>query len=124
TTWEAVPGFGVDSMVFTPDSDFLITGGAGQAAIWDVEQGGASGGVRLDVDPSRPDARVLVGVRDDGRTLVTFTDGTGIRQWDVSSAGLLETACKIVGRNLTKAEWDDLLPDRSYEVTCPQYPTG
>ena len=34
TSWEAVPGFVVDSMVFTPDSDFLVTGGAGRAAIW------------------------------------------------------------------------------------------
>jgi DNA-binding SARP family transcriptional activator/WD40 repeat protein len=122
-TWEAVSGFGIDSMVFTPDSDFLITGGAGQAAIWNVDQG-ASGGVRLDVDPSRTDASVLVGVRDDGRTLVTYTEGTGVREWDVSPDGLLEHACAVVGRNLTRSEWEDVLPDRSYERTCPEYENG
>jgi DNA-binding SARP family transcriptional activator/WD40 repeat protein len=122
-TWEAVSGFGIDSMVFTPDSDFLITGGAGQAAIWNVDKG-ASGGVRLDVDPSRTDASVLVGVRDDGRTLVTYTEGTGVREWDVSPEGLLEQACAVVGRNLTQAEWEDVLPDRSYERTCPEYENG
>ena len=121
-TWAAVPGFGIDSMVFTPDSDFLVTGGAGQAAIWNVEQG-ASGGVKLDVDPSRPDTDVLVGVRDD-RTLVTFTDGTGMREWDVAPDGLLEHACTVVGRNLTQQEWSDVLPDRPYVRTCPQYPDG
>jgi len=92
-TWQAVAGFGVDSMVFAPDSNFLITGGAGEAAIWNVQQG-ASGGVQLEVDPSRQDARVLVGVRDEGRTLVTFTDGTGVRRWDVTPEGLLEQACR------------------------------
>jgi len=121
--WDAVPGFGVDSMMFTPDSGFLVTGGAGQAAIWNVEQG-ASGGVRLAVDPSRRDARVLVGVRDDGRTLVTYTDGTGVRHWGVSPGELLEHACRIAGRNLTQQEWDDLLPDRPYQRTCPEYSNG
>jgi DNA-binding SARP family transcriptional activator/WD40 repeat protein len=120
--WAAVPGFGIDSMVFTPDSDFLVTGGAGQAAVWNVEQG-ASGGVRLDVDPSRPDANVLVGVRDDG-TLVTFTDGTGARAWNVAPEGLLEQACMVAGRNLSRQEWDDVLPDRPYERTCSQYAGG
>jgi WD40 repeat protein len=121
-TWTAVRGFGIDSLVFTPDSDFLVTGGAGQAAVWNVEQG-ASGGVRLDVDPSRPDANVWVGVRDDG-TLVTFTEGTGVREWDVAADGLLEHACTVVGRNLTQEEWDDVLPDRPYQRTCSQYPSG
>jgi hypothetical protein len=87
-------------------------------------QQGASGGVRLEVDPGRPDANVLVGVRDNGGTLVTYTEGTGVRQWDVSPEGLLEHACALVGRNLTRAEWEDVLPDRDYEHTCRQYKSG
>ena len=116
-TWQAVAGFGVDSMVFAPDSNFLITGGAGEAAIWNVQRG-ASGGVQVEVDPSRRDAMVLVGVRDDGRTLITFTDGTGVRAWDVAPERLLEHACAIAGRNLTEEEWSEVLPDRPYEHTC------
>jgi WD40 repeat protein len=120
-TWDTVPGFTSDgvSMVFTQDSDFLVTGGGGQAAIWNVEQG-ASGGVQLQVDPGSPDTRVWVGVRDDGKTLATFTEGTGVRKWDVSSEGLLEHACAFVGRNLTQEEWNDVLPDRPYQRTCSQ----
>ncbi len=123
--WDTVAGFTFDgiSMVFTPDSDFLVTGGGGQASIWNVEQG-ASGGVQLEVDPGAPDGRVWVGVRDDGRTLVTFTGGTGVREWDVSSERLLEHACALVARNLTQEEWDDVLPDRPYQRTCSQYPSG
>ena len=122
-TWPAVPGFGINSMTFTPEADFLVTGGAGTAAIWNVQQG-LSGGVRLEVDPGRPDANVLVGVQDGGRTLVTYTEGTGVREWDVSPAGLLEHACMVAGRNFTRDEWNDVLPDRPYERTCPQYPAG
>lgn len=117
-TWQAVPGFGVDSMRFTPDSDYLVAGGAGTAAIWNVELG-AVGGVHLEVDPSRRDAGVRVGVTDEGRSLVTFTAGTGLREWDVSPDRLLEHACSLVARNLTEQEWDDVLPDRPYERTCP-----
>ena len=28
-------------------------------------------------------------------------------------------ACMVAGRDLTKAEWRDLLPDRPYQHVCP-----
>jgi WD40 repeat protein/DNA-binding SARP family transcriptional activator len=121
--WDAGPGFGIDSLVFTPDSQFLISGAASTASMWIVEQG-ASGGVKLDVDPLRPEAAVSVGTRDDGRTLVTFTEGTGVRTWTVEPQRLLEHACAVAGRNLTQQEWADVLPNRPYERTCREYPTG
>jgi hypothetical protein len=109
-------------MVFTPDSDFIVAGGTGTAAIWNVE--GAGGGVRLDVDPIRPDTQVVVGIKDDGQALVTFTEGTGVREWTVEPGRLLEHACVVAGRNLTQREWADVLPDRPYERTCREYPAG
>jgi hypothetical protein len=30
-------------------------------------------------------------------------------------------ACQVAGRNLTRAEWRDLLPDRPYKLVCPQH---
>ncbi len=112
TTWQAVAGFGADSLVFTPDSNFLITGGAGEAAIWNVQQGG-SGGVQVAVDPSGADARVLVGVKDVGRTLITYTDGTGVRDGMSTPERLLEQACAVAGRDLTQEEWSEVLPDQA-----------
>lgn len=123
SVWEAITGFRLDSLVFTPDSDFLISGGAGAASIWNVEQG-AGGGVTVDVDPLRPETSVAVGTSDDGRTLVTFTAGTGVREWIVEPARLLEHACAVAGRNLTRQEWEDVLPARPYEATCPEHPSG
>jgi WD40 repeat protein len=123
STWDAASGFGPFSLVFTPDSEFLISGAAGRASMWSVEQG-ASEGVNLDVDPLQPEAAVAVGSRDGGRTLVTFTDGTGVREWTVEPQRLLEHACGVVGRNLTQEEWSEVLPDRPYERTCPDFPDG
>jgi hypothetical protein len=80
--------------------------------------------VKLDVDPLRPEAAVSVGTRDDGRTLVTFTERTGVRTWTVEPQRLLEHACAVAGRNLTQREWADVLPDRPYERTCREYPPG
>jgi WD40 repeat protein len=121
STREAVAGFSVGSLGFTPDSELLIAGGAGTASIWSVEQP-ASGGVRLDVDPLRPETNVRVGTRDGGRTIVTFSEGTAVRAWDIVPERLLEHACTIAGRNLTRLEWDRVLPHRPYERTCSQYP--
>jgi hypothetical protein len=28
-------------------------------------------------------------------------------------------ACRVAGRNLTRAEWHDVLPNRAYRPTCP-----
>ena len=122
STWEASLGAGVRSLMFTPDSDFIVAGGTGAAALWSVE--GASGGVRLDVDPIQPEAQAVVGIKDDGRAIVTFTAGTGVREWTIEPGRLLERACAVAGRNLTRAEWNDVLPGRPYERTCPQFPSG
>ena len=32
--------------------------------------------------------------------------------------------CTLVHRNLSMAEWTQLLPDTSYERTCPELPAG
>jgi len=80
--------------------------------------------VSLDVDPLRSGDGVSVGIRDGGRTVVTVTEGAGVRRWTVDSERLLEHACALAGRNLTSEEWHQALPDRPYERTCPDHPEG
>ena len=111
------------SMAFTPDSRFLVAGGSGTATVWDVQQGDA-GAATLLVDPVRSSAGVSVATRDGGRTIVTLTDGTGVRLWSVAPDRLVEHACQVAGRNLTSEEWHQALPDRPYERTCPEHPEG
>ncbi|HEX6257455.1 MAG TPA: BTAD domain-containing putative transcriptional regulator [Euzebyales bacterium] len=122
-TFDASAGFALASLVFSSDSELLIAGGAGTASIWSLGDP-AGAGVRLDVDAQRPDANVLVGTKDDGDTVVTFTEGTGVREWRIAPDRLLEHACAVAGRNLTQDEWNEVLPDRPYERTCSQWADG
>ena len=119
TTWDAVPGFGVDSMVFTPDSDFLVTGGAGSAAIWNVREApraeSSSRWIPAGATRACWSASVTTGL---------WSPSPTAPEWDVAAGRLPEHACTIVGRNLTRQEWADVLPDRRHERTCPQYPAG
>ena len=46
-----------------------------------------------------------------------FRDGRGYR-WDVRAASWERQACQIAGRRLTRAEWHEALPDRTYAPAC------
>ena len=64
----------------------------------------------------------------DGRTLVSAGDPSlPILLWDdilwASDLRLSRSVfCPIAGRNLTRGEWDDFLPDQEYRKTCDQFP--
>ena len=94
----------------------------GTASIRSVEQDAGVDTI-LEVDPLRLED-VLVATSDDGRTIVTVTESTGVRTWNIAPERLLDHACTVAGRNLTREEWRDVLPDRPYQRTCPEYPDG
>jgi WD40 repeat protein len=43
---------------------------------------------------------------------------------DLDPAHWQTMACQLAGRNLTRAEWNQYLPGRPYQMTCPQWPAG
>jgi WD40 repeat protein len=43
---------------------------------------------------------------------------------DLDPAHWQTMACAFAGRNLTHAEWNQYLPGRPYQTTCPQWPAG
>ena len=47
----------------------------------------------------------------------------GILRWNLRIDELLDLACRLAGRNLTKDEWQQFLPGREYRQTCP-VPSG
>lgn len=55
---------------------------------------------------------------------MTFTESTGVRRWNIAAERLLDQACTVAGRNLSRQEWDQVLPDRRYQRTCTEYPPG
>jgi WD40 repeat protein len=44
--------------------------------------------------------------------------------WDLDPDRWKRSACRLAGRNLSRAEWSEYLPGRRYERTCPQWPPG
>jgi WD40 repeat protein len=62
----------------------------------------------------------------DGKRFLTQGAGppVGPVLWDADPADWAATACRIAGRNLTRAEWEQYFPGRPYHVTCPQWPPG
>jgi serine/threonine protein kinase/DNA-binding SARP family transcriptional activator/WD40 repeat protein len=74
----------------------------------------------------RGDAAFVNADRPGGNLLASGTtqDLGGPIMWDLDPAHWEQMACQFAGRNLTRAEWNQYLPGRPYEVTCPRWPSG
>jgi WD40 repeat protein len=55
----------------------------------------------------------------DNRTVRIADEDGAIYEWDTSLTHAVESACRIVRRNLTEAEWNGILPNEPYQRTCP-----
>jgi WD40 repeat protein len=68
-----------------------------------------------------------VALADGGRLVSAGADGRvllwNVRLWADEDV-LRERACSLVGRNLTRSEWDHFLPGKSYRGTCDRSPAG
>ena len=92
----------------------LATGIDGSASLFDLESG-----LRLgDGIPSAGEVGFAASLRPDGRELaVALADGMQI--WDLDPEAQAEAACRIAGRDLTHAEWDEHLGAIApYRSTC------
>ena len=63
----------------------------------------------------------------DNRALVSREVDGGAILWDpilwtTELSDFRQRLCKTVGRNLTRSEWEEFLPDEPYSKTCPQWP--
>jgi WD40 repeat protein/DNA-binding SARP family transcriptional activator len=100
---------------FSPDSRTLVTSSD-------------DGGVRLwDVATQKPIGTALPGLDQhwvsaaftpDGKRLFTYYDTGQAYRWPVTESAWKRQACSVAGRELTPAEWQDVVPDRPYERVC------
>jgi WD40 repeat protein/tRNA A-37 threonylcarbamoyl transferase component Bud32 len=107
-------GNAVWSLDFSPDSSTLaISGGDGFASLWDVETG-TKIGPRLGVGSRE----AMLDLSPDGRRLLmTNGDGRGAI-WDIDPDSWARRACTLANRTLTREEWEESLPGRTYEPAC------
>lgn len=112
-------------LAFSPDGQILASGATESTLrLIDVETATIIGPqLRLHKD-DRAAMPVSLAFSPDGRLLYSSsTDGT-LRAWDVDPESWRVRACDIAGRNLTRAEWAQYLPDEPYRVTCSRWPAG
>jgi hypothetical protein len=117
---QAYEGFGV-GISFAPDEATFVTSGSdGTIKLWDTDTHQLLGAVQR-LGPNR--SFVKATFVDESRVLIYYPTGE-IFEWDPRPDAWEAYACRVAGRNLTKAEWAELVPDRPYRSTCPDYPPG
>jgi len=111
----------VVSQSFAPDGSHLVTSSTdGTVQLWDV----AARERVARLTPGEPRHQVFAWFDNGGRTIVAADERGGI--WSIPSDPdeWQRRACEIAGRNLTREEWTELLPDRPYRTTCSAHPGG
>ena len=107
------------TMYVSPGGSTIVAayGGREGAQMFDVASGQTIG----DLFPSQGPFGAAF-ASPDGKALLAF-DGTRLMRWNIDQATWASTACAAAGRNLTRAEWDQYLPNGGpYRAHVPRPP--
>jgi WD40 repeat protein len=106
---------GILGVAISPDGRTLATGGdTGAVQVWDIPTRQAVG-ARL---PGVLSRSAFPAFTRDGAYLIASYDTGDAYRWDIRPASLVRHACRLAGRRLTRAEWAEFLPGRSYDPAC------
>jgi WD40 repeat protein/class 3 adenylate cyclase/tRNA A-37 threonylcarbamoyl transferase component Bud32 len=105
---------GISTVSFAPDGrSFAVSSDDHTVSVWDLRSRSRLGNAFGPYLGTVPDAVF----EPNGRLLINLLSNaiewpTDVRTWE-------RFACKAAGRDLTRAEWHDLLPNRAYQRVCP-----
>jgi WD40 repeat protein len=108
-----IAGAHIGQLAISPDGRLLAVGAFdGTAAVWDLR-------ARTRLGESFPVVRGLapqVTFKPDGRLIVGEFVST--IDWPLDRPTLQRFACQVAGRDLTRAEWEDVLPNQPYDASA------
>jgi WD40 repeat protein len=104
----------IDSVSFSPDGSLIAAGAYdGTSTTWDQRSHRQVG----NTFPEQGSAAPAVVFQPNGRLLIDYLADAA--QWPMGVRTWERFACQVAGRDLSRAEWRQLLPNRSYMHVCP-----
>ncbi|MGR6966276.1 nSTAND1 domain-containing NTPase [Geodermatophilus sp. URMC 61] len=116
----------VNAVAFSPNGTLLASASTDQTVrLWDPATGRAEG------QPLGGHSGTVwsMAISRDGALLVSAGTGPTVQLWDLRwwtrpPSAWAEAGCRLVNRNLSGAEWDQLAGGLPYQRTCPALPPG
>ena len=83
-------------------------------------------GTPLGANPNTTTAALFLG-SDDAAPLALAVPNSGtspatLTHWNLEASFLSARACQVARRNLTRVEWQQILPNMPYAKVCPRFP--
>jgi WD40 repeat protein/class 3 adenylate cyclase/tRNA A-37 threonylcarbamoyl transferase component Bud32 len=103
----------INPVSFSPDGRLLAANsGDLTATVWDL-----ASRERLGTTFPAMQGAVAAQFAPDGDLVIAYS-GDAVK-WPMDPRKWMRFACQVAGRDLTPAEWGDVLPDRDYRRVCP-----
>jgi WD40 repeat protein/class 3 adenylate cyclase/energy-coupling factor transporter ATP-binding protein EcfA2 len=103
----------VEAISFSPDGRLFVASSAdGRATLWNPRTHKRLADAFPEEEGSVPVARFTA------RGDLVIENVRNTSRWPIDPVSWARFACRVAGRDLTRAEWSDLLPSRPYQHIC------